>query len=113
MTFGTYLVSSYLATLLVFLMSPGSTEYAAGLLYQVLLLPPLQVLLLPLLLCLHQMKKTHLVQLPFNLQLMSLSDEQNPLAQLICFLWLLLSNLPQFIADLGTHTVLMALGESG
>ena len=59
------------------------------------------------------MNKTHLVQLPLNLQLMSLPDEENPLAQLICFLWLMLWNLPLFMADLGTQTLLMAPGESG
>ena len=84
-------------------MSQGS-ESAAGLLRQ--------APLLPLLLYLHQMNKTHLVQLPLNLQLMSLPDEENPLAQLICFLWLM-RNLPQFMADLGTPTLLMAPGESG
>ena len=85
-------------------MSPG-TEYAAGLLYQVILLP-----LLRLLLCLHQMNQTHLVQHPLHLQLMSLPDESNPLAQLTCLLWLMVNNLPlQFMTDQGIHTLWMGL----
>ena len=68
--------------------------------------------LLPLLMS-ARMNKTHLAQLLSGPADVSTMVNKTHLAQLICYLWLLMFNLPQLMADLGTPTLLMAPGESG
>ena len=58
-----------------------------------------------------RMNKTHLAQLLSGPADVSTMVNKTHLAQLICYLWLLMFNLPQLMADLGTPTLLMALRE--